>query len=612
MAPSPSPNHHHILSAALMGLQNSPYPRSFVQSSSDPAVDFRAFYPYTPNEVKHRKRTTSAQLKVLEAIFKKDTKPNANLRNELAQELDMTARGVQVWFQNRRAKEKIKGGKLVPKVPGAASDEPLIDGLKDDELVVIKDESILDSILDNHNVLHDDVDAFSSSSGSSTSPPQLHLITDATKFSWQNSPIEPPPDSATFPIRPPTNSFISAGSNAYNNSDLYSHRRGSLPATAFPPPGQSSESPMMDAFDPLLRRSSVDASLQRLALNPFASLARAKNSALYGPGFGVAVPGAPSNGLRHHHQLSRLPYNYNPLHQRRGGVSNSIASLPQHASMRRLSMDSRQTRFTPMSRTHQTPSPSLLTPYNAVIRASLPDHLYTISSRTVASPIPGPLPSPGFSFGAASTTPSMPSPSSGDSERNSPDSVRSFTFRGDDEDYDAYSRFGSIASIATSESSINSSYYAEIGGPAVDHHSAEDRRDSCASGHFVGMISGLDVNNHSAMGSFSPHEHYTFTNSASDGVELVGTPGDLQLHHQHIEQPQVQRQQQQQLEQQRPQELSYPSPTSTISTMSPGGTQSPSPQAGSAAPGGVSPRVPISTSSELAFALENKSEQQVG
>jgi Homeodomain len=62
----------------------------------DPAVDFRAFYPYTPNEVKHRKRTTSAQLKVLETVFKTDTKPNATKRNDLAQQLDMTARGVQV------------------------------------------------------------------------------------------------------------------------------------------------------------------------------------------------------------------------------------------------------------------------------------------------------------------------------------------------------------------------------------------------------------------------------------------------------------------------------------------------------------------------------------
>ena len=70
----------------------------------DPAaVDFRAFYPYTPNEVKHRKRTTSAQLKILEGIFKRDTKPNAALRNELAAQLDMTARGVQVCSSHIRS-----------------------------------------------------------------------------------------------------------------------------------------------------------------------------------------------------------------------------------------------------------------------------------------------------------------------------------------------------------------------------------------------------------------------------------------------------------------------------------------------------------------------------
>lgn len=79
---------------ALMGYQNSPYLLDHPADST--AVDFRAFYPYTPNEVKHRKRTTSAQLKVLESVFKKDTKPNAILRNELAAELDMSTRGVQV------------------------------------------------------------------------------------------------------------------------------------------------------------------------------------------------------------------------------------------------------------------------------------------------------------------------------------------------------------------------------------------------------------------------------------------------------------------------------------------------------------------------------------
>ena len=59
------------------------------------ATDFKAFYPYTPNEVKHRKRTTNAQLKTLETIFKSNTKPNGPLRVELAARLGMTPRGVQ-------------------------------------------------------------------------------------------------------------------------------------------------------------------------------------------------------------------------------------------------------------------------------------------------------------------------------------------------------------------------------------------------------------------------------------------------------------------------------------------------------------------------------------
>lgn len=70
---------------------------SLLPPGMDPAsVDFRTFYPYIPNEVKHRKRTSRPQLKVLEDVFRRDTKPNAALRKKLANQLDMTARGVQV------------------------------------------------------------------------------------------------------------------------------------------------------------------------------------------------------------------------------------------------------------------------------------------------------------------------------------------------------------------------------------------------------------------------------------------------------------------------------------------------------------------------------------
>lgn len=39
-------------------------------------------------------------------IFEQTQKPNAALRNRLAQQLDMSSRAVQIWFQNRRAKLK--------------------------------------------------------------------------------------------------------------------------------------------------------------------------------------------------------------------------------------------------------------------------------------------------------------------------------------------------------------------------------------------------------------------------------------------------------------------------------------------------------------------------
>ncbi|KAJ8652550.1 hypothetical protein O0I10_011809 [Lichtheimia ornata] len=67
--------------------------------------DFKPSF-YNPFEVKHRRRTSRAQFKVLEKTFHETPKPNAQKRRALAQKLGMTPRGVQVWFQNRRAKAK--------------------------------------------------------------------------------------------------------------------------------------------------------------------------------------------------------------------------------------------------------------------------------------------------------------------------------------------------------------------------------------------------------------------------------------------------------------------------------------------------------------------------
>lgn len=52
-------------------------------------------------EVKHRRRTTPEQLRVLEHWFNINPRPDNQVREWLAGQLGITKRNVQVWFQNR-------------------------------------------------------------------------------------------------------------------------------------------------------------------------------------------------------------------------------------------------------------------------------------------------------------------------------------------------------------------------------------------------------------------------------------------------------------------------------------------------------------------------------
>lgn len=70
---------------------------------------------YNPFEIKHRRRTSRGQFKILENAFIDNPKPTAKFRLELAESLSMSPRGVQVWFQNRRAKAKQQQQQKQPK-----------------------------------------------------------------------------------------------------------------------------------------------------------------------------------------------------------------------------------------------------------------------------------------------------------------------------------------------------------------------------------------------------------------------------------------------------------------------------------------------------------------
>ncbi|KAF7321827.1 hypothetical protein MKEN_00704600 [Mycena kentingensis (nom. inval.)] len=402
-------------------------------SGIDP-TDYRAFYPYTPNEVKHRKRTTSAQLKVLEGIFKRDTKPNAALRTELAAQLSMTARGVQVWFQNRRAKEKNKAAK--------AAKSKDVDSSEDGET---RDRDRDQQRPDSPSEVVPSLSSSTSPSPTTASPPQLHLMTDA------NASLGLPLDSPA--LETPDDEVPALG--------LHSMRRGSLPVAVYGPP-------LVDPLDPLARRRSVDASLIRLGGHPFAPIARAKNNALLATQrlSQGRQPQGPARGM----------------FMRPGMPHRTTVPMQQQPHTRHASMDARGYRVP------QSPSPSPLSPFHAV----RDQHLYV--ARNIPAPIPGPLPNPAFSFGVASAGANASAESS---EHNSPVDFSGFSFGRNDTDTDdegsAYqmSRFGSIAS----ESSTTSAYYSDLGSNSGDIPADFRRRESCPTG-FLNMMSGLDVNAH--------------------------------------------------------------------------------------------------------------------
>ncbi|KAK7053429.1 hypothetical protein VNI00_004055 [Paramarasmius palmivorus] len=465
-----NPHSHSLLQSNFLPNPHNPPQYPILNTSPDSmdpsAVDFRAFYPYTPNEVKHRKRTTSAQLKVLEGIFKHDTKPNAALRNELAVQLDMTARGVQVWFQNRRAKEKTKATKAASSsnqstTAGSSNDKDSVAAIQRPENV--HEISSSSSFPVDLPELSATETSSQESSPAGASPPHLQLVTDA---SWQSSPIATPDDFR------PSDDF----------TGVCHIRRGSLPVDAFAVPDDCQQgSPLVGHLDPFTRRRSVDASLHRLAHNPYAGLARAKTSAFAGPRISGHLHDLYSSGRGTHHP----------------GAASAV-QLPQHGTFhtRHASMDleARPYRLSPGGGVSSSSSPSPLSGYHHTIRSSLPDNsLFAFSSRPIASPIPGPLPSPDFSFGApAGYTRS-------ESDRSSPDSSHGYLYRSEDVDteddatsYDGLSRFGSIASVSTNSSSA---YYSDC----VPEHelnsdaNLQNRRPSCTSGQFVGLMSGLNV-----------------------------------------------------------------------------------------------------------------------
>jgi hypothetical protein len=82
-------------------------------------VKFPGGFPDQHNK-KKRQRTSPDQLAILETIFQTDKMPSQQTRVQLADQLGMSSRRVQIWFQNKRA--KVKRGVSKSEVPSPLHD----------------------------------------------------------------------------------------------------------------------------------------------------------------------------------------------------------------------------------------------------------------------------------------------------------------------------------------------------------------------------------------------------------------------------------------------------------------------------------------------------------
>lgn len=223
-------------------------------------------------------------------------------------------------------------------------------------------------------------------------------------------------------------------------------------------------------FDPSQRRMSLD----RLASHPYAHVAVAANGAYFSSLRPTSHPhrrlpiGSMGQPPSHAPQPHRTD-----MPQSIGGVGHSVvdgAERPRPELMHRASMPA-QAMHIPRSFDYSGPqmNSELLVPPSYRMNLPREGHLYALSSRHYQPPVAGPLPAPGYSFGTSTSTP--PS-AENENDNQSVNALQAYPFQPDQDadgeeeaagQYDAYSRFGSIASIAGSESSIASGYYSEVG-----------------------------------------------------------------------------------------------------------------------------------------------------
>jgi len=147
---------------------------------------------------KKRQRTSPDQLAILETIFQTDKMPSQQTRVQLADQLGMSSRRVQIWFQNKRA--KVKRG--LSKSEGTESPEQDARMLSSSSGISEPSSPVPDSFQDSsspsssspvHSLLSPNSPAVVPSSPSLPHTPKHHNQVSQIQFSLSSHPIASQP-----------------------------------------------------------------------------------------------------------------------------------------------------------------------------------------------------------------------------------------------------------------------------------------------------------------------------------------------------------------------------------------------------------------------------------
>ncbi|GBE81458.1 hypothetical protein BKA93DRAFT_822680 [Sparassis latifolia] len=458
----------------------TPHPRSATRPSSRPKAKVMAtFCAYQPDQQKSRRRTSRREKRRLEAVYLESPTPDKTLITTLAKELNMEQQTVRIWFQNRRAKAKKLDQRMMQSKGSASLPSP-------------------QEVDEHFHPETPDGQSFRPHCGLDT-PEQLN----PTSPAYLTESSEPQPSMTTSTSSPVDSLSDQIPGPSRIPTSVQPLAR--LPTHSMPVPMSHNDAP---------RRTSLPNFRSSVLVSSYSASPSSSTNAAYA----LHPHYSPSTSERDHGDMPSF------------SCAEAGGFLPSHRRSAHTLTHIERLSSNPYAKIVKQCNTNLYGDFGALFarhysfdsgRAAEPP--YVLSVRDVGAPPPGPLPAPDYCFGAPYAGERPPTPALAPQSAQSPIVPYALESGKDgsrkEDEYDVYEhgvrlpppypyefsalpsgpglRFGSMASVGGSESSLSSAFYSESSsGNRCGWENAamnENGRRASTESHFLRRVAELTV-----------------------------------------------------------------------------------------------------------------------